>query len=114
MNINLKQAVSIIMVVLGVMIASTSQLTDLVGPSATKIIVSISSLLMSVLSGILAVITGQSTMVKDVQAMPGVEKIVVNEKANPALASLAVDPANLKIEAKPGTENAVESTAKNA
>ena len=60
MNLNGNQVLSIILIVLSVLVASTAQLTDLVGPTETKVIVSIASLLSAVLNGVMAVITGQS------------------------------------------------------
>lgn len=110
---NSKQILSTILVILGVLTASAAQLTDLFGPQVTKTIISVSTLLMSVLAGIQGVFSTQGSLVRDVQAMPGVEKILVNEKANDTLATLATDPLNLKIEAKPGAEAAVASTAAN-
>jgi hypothetical protein len=111
MNLNANQVVAIALVILGVFVASTAQLTDLFGAMAAKYIVSFSGLLMSILSGILGVMTGQSSQVKAVQAMPGVEKIVVNAQANETLATLAVDPAQAKIEALPSAQAAVNKTA---
>lgn len=108
---NAKQVLSIALVVLGVLTASAAQLTDVFGPAVAKTIISMSSMLMSTLAGIQGLISGQSSLIKDVQAMPGVEKIVVNKDANTNLAALAVDPAQPKIEVKPGSENAVNATA---
>lgn len=108
---NAKQALSIALVVLGVLTASAAQLTELVGPGLTKIIVSFSTLTMSILAGIQGLISGQSSLVKDVQAMPGVEKIVVNKEASQTLASLAVDPTQEKIEVKSSDEVKVHNTA---
>lgn len=109
---NLNQIFAITLVVLGVLAASTAQLNDLVGPTATKTIVSIAGLLTSIISGILGVLTGQASQVKAVQAMPGVEKIVVNKEANQTLAALAIDPLQDKVEALPTDESAVTKTAK--
>lgn len=114
MNLNINQVLSLILVVLGVFVASTAQLTDLFGPLVAKTIVSLSSLLMAMMSGALAIITGQSSQIKAVQAMPGVEKIVVNSQANSALATLAVDPAQAKIETTPASAAAVQATARAA
>ncbi len=113
MKINAKQALAILIVVLGVLTASTAQLTDIFGPTATKLIVSISAILNSLLAGIMAVFTSQDNTVRDVQAMPGIEKIVVNERANTNLASMAVDPQNTKIEATPSSVEMVNQTARN-
>lgn len=63
------QIFSIILVVLGVLVASTGQLNDLLGPQVTKYIVSLAGLLMSILSGISAIVTGANQQVKDVVAM---------------------------------------------
>lgn len=108
---NAKQALSIALVVLGVLTASSAQLTDLIGPGWTKIVVSFCSLSMSILAGIQGLISSQTSLVKDVQAMPGVEKIVVNKDASTNLATLAIDPAQAKIEVKPGAEAAVQQKA---
>lgn len=109
---NQKQVILIFLVVLGVLTASTAQLTDIFGPQNTKVIVSVAGLLNSTLAGILGIITGQGYTVREVQDMAGVEKIVVNKNANETLASLAVNPLNDKIESKPGDAAAISETAK--
>ena len=108
---NTKQILSLAIVVLGVLMVSTTQLTDIVGPTMTKTIVSLSSILNSILAGTLGVLTSQMNTVKDVQDMPGVDKIVVNKDANSTLANLAVDPANAKIESNAADQAAVQRTA---
>lgn len=108
---NGKQVISIFIVVLGVLMVSTAQLTDLFGPVVAKSIVSVAALVNSILGGTLGVLTGQANIVKDVQAMDGVESIKVNSKANQTLAALAVDPLNDKIEAKAGNEGRVAAIA---
>ena len=100
------------MAILGVMIGSTAQLTDLFGPHVTKEIVTIASLANSFLSSILVVITGQSSTVRQVLAMPGVERIDINAKANQTLASLAVDPNVNKIAPTQAAMDVVTATAK--
>ena len=111
MQLNQNQILAIIMAILGVMIGSTAQLTDLFGPAATKEIVTIASLANSLLSSILVVITGQTGAVKTVLAMPGVEKISVNDKANQSLAAMAIDPNVNKIAP---TQAAMEQVTKTA
>lgn len=101
-----------ILAILGVLGASTVQLTDLLGPALAKTVVTISNLAMTIMSAIMVPMTGQTAQVRAVQAMPGVDKIVVNEKANPALATLAVDPVNPKIEATAQATATVIETAK--
>lgn len=114
MNLTRGQLFSIAIVVLGVLGTSTAQLTDLFGPAITKNIVSASTMLTSIIAGISAMIGGQGSQIAAVQAMPGVEKIVVNEKANATLATMAVADENTKIEAAPTAQQAVQATAKAA
>ncbi len=114
MNLTRNQVLAIVIAILGVLMASTAQLTELVGPNATKWIQSMAGISNSALAAILAVITGQSGIIKDAQAMPGVEKITVNAQASPMLATLAVDPVNQKIEATPQAIRAVQETAATA
>lgn len=102
-NLNGTQQLALLMVVLGVITGGTAQLTDLCGPVATKILVSLASLGISVISGFMTVLTGQNSIVQSVRSMPGVEQITVNEKANQTLAALAVDPKEGKILAAPDT-----------
>jgi drug/metabolite transporter (DMT)-like permease len=109
-----KQILAIVIAVLGVLMASTAQLNDLLGPTLTKTVVSIASLTNSVLASILAVLASQGNLVTDVQAMPGVEKIMVNKEANSTLAGLAVSPVNSKIEAVAADAAAISATAHGA
>jgi len=111
MTLNLRQVLALILAVLGAITASTAQLTDLFGPTAAKTVISIAGLLNTILSVVVATTSGQASVIRDVQAMPGVDKIIVNEKANSTLASLAVDPKNEKIDAKPSAQAAVNATA---
>jgi hypothetical protein len=113
MNLNSNQVLSIALVVMGVLVASTTQLTDLFGAAVTKDIVAVAGLGMSILAGVQGVISGQASQVRAVQAMPGVEKIVVNGQANQTLAQIAVDP-NSKVEATPQATATVQNTARGA
>lgn len=114
MNLTGKQIIAIAVAVLGVLITSTAQLTDLFGSRLAHNIVSIAGLTNSILASVLAALTSQSQMLTQVQDMPGVERITVNKDANSTLAALAVDPANAKIAPAPGAESAVMDTARNA
>lgn len=111
MNLNRSQIIATTIAILGVLMVSTSQLTDLFGPTATKSIVSVASLLNSILGATLAVITSQGGQVRDVLAMPGVEKIDVNAKANSTLAAIAVDPTVDKISPTPAAQAQVAAIA---
>lgn len=113
-NLTPIQWLGITLIVLGALTGSTAQLTTLFGATVTPIIVSASTLLMSILGGVVTFIGGQSSQLAAVQAMPGVEKIVVNSMANGTLATMTVDPTNNKIESLPGSQQAVEATAKAA
>ena len=114
MNLNGKQIISIIGAVLGVLMISTTQLTDLFGAGVAKTLVSIAGLVNTILSSVMAVLTSQGSTVKDVLAMPGVEKININADANKTLASLAIDPAVNKISPTPDAMNQVTKTAEGA
>lgn len=114
MNLNRGQVLSIIIAVLGVWVASATQLNELVGPTMTKVIIAGSTLTMTTLAAVNAVLQSQGSQLIAVQAMPGVEKIVVNSKANATLATMTVDPVQSKMEAMPGAQGAVEATARAA
>lgn len=108
------QWLGIVVLMNGVIIGGGSQLTDLVGPNITHKLVSIAGLGNMFLGGLVTMFSGQGTQVRNVAAMPGVEAITVNKLANAALASIAVDPAQLKVEATPQAQAAVNATAKGA
>lgn len=114
MNLNRNQILALVICTLGVLAASTAQLNDLFGPAVTKYLVSGATLIMTILSGWVAILSGQGSQLAAVQAMPGVEKITVNSKANATLATMAVDPANAKIAATPEAKSAVQATASSA
>ena len=112
MNLTRNQVLAIVLAVLGVLAGSATQLTDLFGTNVAKTLVTASSLVQTVLASILAALTGQSAQVKDVLAMPGVEKITVNAAANQTLSAIAVDPKVDKISPAQGDMTAVTETAK--
>jgi len=112
MNLNAKQIISIIGAILSVLMISTAQLTDLMGPIAAKSIVSVAGLGNMVLSSVMAALTSQGSTIKDVLAMPGVDKININASANQTLSAIAVDPSINKISPTPDAQQQVENTAK--
>ena len=112
MNLNRNQIIAIVIAILSVLGGSAAQLTDLFGPGITKIIIAASTLGTTALSSVLAVVTSQSAQIKDVLAMPGVDKINVNAAANQTLAAIAVDPHVDKIAPTPAAEQQVSATAK--
>jgi len=114
MTLTRNQVLAIIIAALGVLMASTAQLTDLVGPQTTKWIQSAAGITNSFLAAVLAIITGQGGILRDASSMPGVEKITVNSQANSTLATMAVDPSQSKIAPTPQAAQAVQKTATEA
>ena len=114
---NTAQKLALTIGILGFVATGGTQLTDIfsplgsMAPLVVKEIVSLAGFTSGVLGIVLTFTTGQGSMVKSVQDMPGVDKIVVNEKANAALATLAVDPSNTKIQPTPQAKQAVQATA---
>lgn len=95
-------------------VGATAQLTDLFGPSVAHTIVSAVTFANTLLGAFMVPFGGQSAMVKNVLAMPGVEHLSVNAQASPTLASIAVDPTITKIAATPETKAQVSQIAKGA
>lgn len=114
MQLNTKQLLGIIGVILGVLITSGTALTDIVGPGPAKTIIALAGMLNSTVSGVLMVLNSQGSTVKEVLAMPGVEKIDVNAQANKTLSTIAVDPQQDKISPTPAAMDRVTQTAKGA
>lgn len=111
MNLNGKQVISILGAILGVLMISTTQLTDLFGAGTAKTVTTVAGLINTLLSSIMAVITSQGSQVHDVLSMKGVEKIDVNGEANKTLAAIAIDPSINKISPTPAAMQAVTKTA---
>lgn len=109
MTINTKRILAFIMIVLGVLMASTAQLTDIAGPGLTKTIQSVAGLLNAVLAGWVATNTNEANTVTNAQVQ-GV-KIEVDKTASPAIAKLAMDPTMDNINAKPQDEAKVAQNA---
>jgi len=115
MNLTGKQILAIVAAVVSALMLATTQLTDIFGANTAKTIVSGASLANLILNSILASITGQATLVRDVAAMPGVERVSVNADANQTLAAAATDPGQPKIGAvDPGTRMVLQDKAKGA
>lgn len=92
MNLNGKQIIGIVIAILGVLMISTSQLTDLFGAGTAKNIVSTAALLNSILGSVMAVITSNTQTVKDASNTLGVQPLRITSDASPAIAALAVNP----------------------
>lgn len=113
-DLNGKQIISIIGAVISVLMVSSAQLTDLLGPGVAKTIVTVAGLTNMILQSVTVAITSQGSTVKDVLSMQGVERISVNGQANSTLATIAVDPTQNKIAPTQAAEAAVAATAKAA
>jgi hypothetical protein len=111
LNLNGKQIIQIVGVIISVAMVSSAQLTDLMGPQIAKTIVTIAGLTNMILQGVTVALQTQTNQIKDVASMPGVEKISVNAAANSALATLAVDSSQEKVIPTPSAEAAVQKTA---
>lgn len=92
-------------------VGATAQLNDLFGAAIAHYIVSGVTFANTLLGAFMVPFGGQSAMVKNVLAMPGVEKLMVNGNANTTLATIAVDPNIDKITAKPEDLVKVSKTA---
>lgn len=114
MNITAKQWLAIIGVIVGAIAASQPLWASLFGPQIASAVIGLAGFVGMVANGVITVISGQAATVKDTLAMPGVESISVNAKANQTLAAIAVDPAQVKIDAAPGAADAVQKIAKGA
>jgi hypothetical protein len=97
MNLNGKTILAICGAILSVLMVSTAQLTDLFGPGITKSIISVAGLTNMILNSITVALSTQGSLVKEVAAMPGVERIQVNTQANQTLAQVATDPQQPKV-----------------
>ncbi len=90
---------------------ATAQLTNLFGAIEAGYVASVCALISGIAGVFLMATTGQSSQVRNVLAMPGIDKITVNAQANTALASIAVDPGLDKIEPVPEAAAKVTATA---
>lgn len=110
MNLNAKQVVLIIIAVLSFLATATTNLTELFGPGTAKIIASSATFLNGLIAAAMAPFLSNASTVKDAGQQTGVE-MTVNRSAAPAIAALAVDPAQDSIAPAPGEENAVARKA---
>lgn len=111
MNLTNKQILAIVIAALSYSAGAGAFFTDLFGAAIAKEIIGVLGFVNGLLSTVMVVITSQGSLVRDVQAMPGVEAITVNPRANQTLAALAVDPAQPKIDSAPGVGDEVKKIA---
>lgn len=114
-SITSKQWFQIISGVNGGLITGAALLQTLFGQDTTLKIVAVLGIIGIIINSVGAALSGadsQSTQIRNVLAMPGVEKIDVNEKASQTLASMAVNPVIDKIGPTPNAETKVTQIAK--
>jgi hypothetical protein len=111
-SITSKQWFQIISGVNGGLITGAALLQTLFGQDLTLKIVAVLGIIGIIINSVGTALSGQGNLVKDVLAMPGVDKINVNAQANQTLASIAVDPHVDNIGPIPSAANQVEATAK--
>lgn len=113
MNITSKQWFQIITSIIGGLTTGAALLQTLFGQDVTIQIVAILGIANIIMGSVGAALSGQASLVRDVAAMPGVERINVNANANSTLASVAVDPAEPKVGASsPEIRATLMTTAK--
>lgn len=115
MNITSKQWFQIMSGIISGLITGAALLQTLFGQDLTIKIVAGLGVANIILSSVGTALSGQANLVKDVAAMPGVERVAVNANATPALAQVATDPAQPKIGAtSPEVRAVLQDTAKGA
>lgn len=113
MNITRNQWLAIAILFFTILTGGSAQLTDLIGAYGTKLVIALSTLSTGFLAGLQIILGGQGQQVRDVAAMPGVERININAQANQTLATVATDPTQAKIGASsPATREVLKDTAK--
>ncbi len=115
--------IGIIILFNSTLLGGASQLGDLALSSVVvKAILAVATLGNGFLGGLVTMFStsanmvksiDQGTIVKAVRSMPGVEDIVVNAKATPTLAAMAVDPSEPKISPIDSDKFKIQAIAKN-
>jgi hypothetical protein len=113
-NLTLMQWIGIAIGLNSLFMGATPQLTVLFGSNAVPYIVALATLGNGALGVFVTVIGGQGSQLRNVLAMPGVERITVNGQANSTLATMAVDQNQNKIAPTVAAQGAVTATAKAA
>lgn len=113
MNITRNQWLSLLALALSLLAAGGATLTQIFGAGMAGKIAASAGFLSSFVNGAIVILTSQTNQVKDVAALPGVERISVNAQANTALAQVATDPAQPKVGATvPEVRTVLQETAK--
>lgn len=91
LNIQPKQWFQIVSGTVSGLMTSAALFQQLLGQETALLVVAALGIINVVISSVGTALSGQAQLVKDVAAMPGVEKITINQNANPTLAAVAVD-----------------------
>jgi hypothetical protein len=113
-NITSKQWFQIISGVVSGLITGAALLNPLFGETLALQIVAVLGIVNIVLNSIGTSLSGQGNLVKDVLAMPGVEKINIGPQANQTLAQIAIDPSIDRISPTRDAQAVVSATAAGA
>jgi hypothetical protein len=97
MGLTSKQWFQIISGVISSLITGAALLQTLFGQDLTIKIVAVLGIGNIILSSVGAAVSGQANLVRDVAAMPGIDRVSVNSSASQALASVAIDPDQKKV-----------------
>lgn len=111
-NLTPTQWVILFLSTAGFLNASAAQLTEWFGPTIAHAIISVLGFTQGLIGSWAMALNGQGSLVKQVLAMDGVEKIDINGQANATLAKLAVDKTVDKIAPTTAAMATVEATAK--
>jgi hypothetical protein len=95
----------------GFLNASTAQLTEWFGAKVAHDIISGIGFIQGLVGAWVVALTSQGSVIKQVLAMPGVDKIDINANANSTLAAIAIDPKEDKIAPTPAAMQQVTATA---
>ena len=112
-RITAKQWFQIVSGFISSLITGAALLNPLFGEATSLKIVAGLGIANLLLNSVGTALSGQANLVKEVAAMPGVERIAVNQNANQVLAAVATDPAEPKVGAvDSGTRMVLQDTAK--
>lgn len=112
---NYKLILNILSSVNGSLITGAALFNPLVGQDVALKIISILGICQIIVSAINSNLSTQANNIKDVAAMPGVERISVNAQANSTLAAVATSSDQPKVGATtPGVREVLKEVAKGA
>lgn len=112
LNIQPKQWIQITSTILASLITSAALFETLLGQQVAIKLIAALGIMNIVVGSIGTAVSGQAQLVKDVAAMPGVERISINQNANPILAAVAVDPTQDKVAPTRADMDVVAQTAR--